>query len=142
MLDAFALWWSFRKNANFWDWIKDTYNDDQLRQLSKEATDCNLAESYDPLGEQMADQFMREKHIRRKFVKRLLRRYGYEIWDCCLGAGGLESVQDNPLHCLSKLDLASQAYNQATFEEFLVRNALKHASRRILEARNEGDGQG
>ena len=37
------------------------------------------------------------------------------------------------LESLSKLSLAAQVYNQETFEEFLVRNALKAASEQLIK---------
>ena len=64
-----------------------------------------------------------------------MKQYGPEIWDCCLGAGGFDpGNQKFALESLSKLSLASQVYNQTTFEEFLVRNALKIASEQLLRA--------
>ena len=37
------------------------------------------------------------------------------------------------LECLSKLSMASEVHNQTTFEEFLVRNALKIASEQLIK---------
>jgi len=66
-----------------------------------------------------------------------MRRYGTEIWSCCLGAGGHDPDKGTVgVRCLAKLDLALQVHNQKTFEEFLVRNALKWAAQQIIEERN------
>jgi hypothetical protein len=57
MLEALTVWLSFRRNVNFWDWVRDTYSDEELVRLSKEATDCSLIHSYNPFGEQTMNQF-------------------------------------------------------------------------------------
>lgn len=50
-----------------------------------------------------------------------------------MGAGGYDAESGNVgVQCLVKLDLALQVYNQSTFEEFLVRNALKAVAQRII----------
>jgi hypothetical protein len=48
MLDALNWWRSFRKNPNFWDWVRDTYSDEELVRLTQEATDDTLIHGYDP----------------------------------------------------------------------------------------------
>ncbi len=64
-----------------------------------------------------------------------MSRYGLEIWSCCLGAGGYDPDEGRVgVACLSKLDLAFQVHDQNTFEEFLVRNALKRAAQQILKS--------
>ena len=62
-----------------------------------------------------------------------MRRYGSEIWWCCLGATAFGPENPNVLECLSKLNLASQVHNRVTFEEFLVRNALRIVSEEIIK---------
>jgi len=63
-----------------------------------------------------------------------MKRYGNEIWSICLGAGGYNpDTGPTGLSCLAKLDRALQVYNQVTFEEFLIRNAMKYVALRILE---------
>lgn len=52
-------------------------------------------------------------------------RFGAGGWDIDTGRVGVIG--------LAKLPLAVQVSNQATFEEFLVRNALKQAAQQILE---------
>jgi hypothetical protein len=72
-------------------------------------------------------------------VKRLLKRYGDEIWGCCLEAEGYDPTTGKMgVDRLAQLPLAFQVYNQETFEEFLVRNALKKASQEIIERRRSG----
>lgn len=132
MLDTLNWWRSFRRNASFWDWVRDTYSDGELEHLSKEATDCSLITEFNPLGDGSIGQFSAGEDIRRKLVKKLLKRYGSEIWSCCLGSGGYDPDAGHVgLACLSKLDLAFQVHDQATFEEFLVRNALKRVSQQL-----------
>ncbi len=134
MFDAVQWWISFNRNANFWDWVRDTYSDEDLKKLTTEATDCSLINPYDPLGDYTMEQHRYSEELMRKTVKRLMKRYGDEIWSCCLGAGGYDAERGRfGLECLVKLDLAFQVCNQATFEEFLVRNALKQASKQILD---------
>lgn len=134
MLDELNWWRSFRRNVNFWDWVRDTYSDNELKRLSEEATDCSLIRPYNPFGDATMDQFAVGEGIQRKTVQRLMKRYGDEIWTTCLGAGGYDP-EKGPLglKCLSKLELSFQVYNQATFEEFLVRNALKRAAEQLIE---------
>ena len=108
--------------------------------LVREATDCSLIEVYNPLDNTTMglNSFGREK--RRSMVRALMRRYGREIWSCCLGAGGHDPDKGTiGIRCLAKLDLAFQVHNQETFEEFLVRNALKRAAQQIIET--DGNGQ-
>jgi hypothetical protein len=134
VLNSLNWWLSFRRNANFWDWVRGTYSDDDLRGLIEEATDCSLINPYDPFGDSSWNQFTFGEETRRKTVQRLMKRYGDEIWSCCLGAGDYDPDKGCVgLKCLSRLKLSFQVYNQATFEEFLVRNALKFAARQILE---------
>jgi hypothetical protein len=134
MLDALNCWVSFRRNANFWDWVRDTYSDQELEGLTKEATDCSLIRPYNPFGDETMNTFGVGEDLMRTTVKRLIKRYGDEIWSCCLGAGGYDPDEGTlGLKCLSKLNLAFQVYNQATFEEFLVRNALKRAAQQMIE---------
>jgi len=126
MLDALNWWRSFRRNANFWDWVRDTYSDEELARLTHEATDCTLIRPLDWLHS--------EGDLTRKTVRRLIERYGTEIWGCCIAAGGADpEKQLFALESLSKLSLATQVYNQETFEEFLVRNALKAASEQLIK---------
>src|ERR1035438_3624893 len=86
MFKSLNWWISFRRNVNFWDWVRDTYSDEDLRQLADESTDCSLINSYNPMGDSTWDQFTFEEDVRRKTVQKLIKRYGNEIWSCCLGA--------------------------------------------------------
>lgn len=130
MINSIKWWISFRKNCNFWDWVRDAYTHEELQRLMNESTDCSLIRPYNPF----ADVFISEKGMLRKTTTRLMKRYGDEIWSCCLGAGGYDPQKGSVgLECLSKLDLAFQVCDQKTFEEFLVRNALKRAAQQILE---------
>jgi hypothetical protein len=134
MLEALARWSSFRRNPNFWDWVRDAYSREELRRLVSEATDCSLIEIYNPLDNATMGLSRFGWETRRSTVKSLMKRYGSEIWSCCLGAGGYYPDEGKVgISCLSKLDLASQVHDQKTFEEFLVRNALKRAAQQIIE---------
>lgn len=134
MIEAFRWWLSLRRNANFWDWMKDSYGAEELRGLTEEATDCKLSEPYDPFGELTLDQQMIADSHRRNATKRLYRRYGGDIWHACLAALN-EDRDSNVFSCLSRLELANQVSSPISFEEFLVRNAMKCAARQILENR-------
>ncbi len=48
MLKFLTRWSSFRRNVNFWDWVRDSYSDKDLRRLVAEATDSSLLEIYNP----------------------------------------------------------------------------------------------
>lgn len=102
-------------------------------RFTQEATDCRLGQQYDPFGEHfgLADPF--GETTTEKATRRLMKKYGPEIWWCCLGATGFGRENENALECLSKLSLASQVHNQATFEECLVRNALRIASEQLIK---------
>lgn len=133
MLDALEWWRSFRRNPNFWDWVRDVYSDEELVRLTQEATDCRLGQQYEPFGEHfgLADPF--GETTTEQTTRRLMKKYGSEIWWCCLGATGFGPENKNALECLSKLSLASHVHNQATFEECLVRNALRIASEQLIK---------
>ncbi len=138
MLRAFARWRSFRRNVNFWDWVRDSYSGEELRRLVSEATDCSLIEIYNPFDNTSMNLSGFGWEDRRTTVKALLKRYDSEIWSCCLGAGGYDpDLGTVGIRCLSKLDLAFQVHDQKSFEEFLVRNALKRAAQQIIEEPNE-----
>jgi hypothetical protein len=113
--------------------MKEAYSLSELRELSTEAASECLLRPYNPLGDQTLTQKQREEGVRRKTVIRLMRRYGDEIWNICLGIGGYNpELGPTGLACLAGLERAAQPYNQTTFEEFLVRNALKKTAQRIL----------
>ncbi len=137
MLGVLARWSSFRRNTNFWDWVRDSYSEQELRRLAKEATDCSLIEIYNPTDNATMNLSRFGWEERRNTVKALMNRYGSEIWSCCLGAGGYDADEGRVgIRCLSRLDLAFQVHDQKTFEEFLVRNALKRAAQQIIEERS------
>jgi hypothetical protein len=102
-------------------------------RLTQEATDCSLGQQYDPFGEHfgLTDPFGETRTTTA--TRRLMKRYGPEIWWCCLGATGFGPENQNALECLSKLTLASQVHNQPTFEELLVRNALRIAAEQLIK---------
>jgi hypothetical protein len=108
MLGAIMRWSSFRRNRNFWDWVRDSYPESELRKLVEEATDCSLIELFSPFENEPASLGGLGRDNRRRTVKALMGRYGSEICDCCLGAGGYDPEQGRiGIRCLSKLDLAS-----------------------------------
>lgn len=136
MFTSLQWWFSFRRNPHFWDWMKEQYTVEELQALVKEATDCSLLRPYNPMDEVFLTSNngkSREANI-TETSHRLFNRYQDDIWSICLGAGGYDA--DNGLTglaCLAKLTLSFQVYQQKTFEEFLVRNALKHTAKQILE---------
>jgi hypothetical protein len=134
MFESLRWWVSLRRNVNFWDWVRDTYSDEGLRRLATEACDCSLINPYDPFGDSTLNQHHYYEELMRNTVKRLMNRYGDEIWSCCLGASGYDPEAGKMgLQCLANTELAFQVHNQVTFEEFLVRNALKRASQQVLQ---------
>lgn len=120
---------SFQRNANFWDWMRDTYSNKELRRLQTEATDCSLVRGWNSFSHEPESN----ESAMREVVVKLMARYGSEIWGICLGAGG-QGNEGGPsgLACLARLDRAFQVYNLASFDEFLVRNALKYGAIQIL----------
>lgn len=138
MLEFLARWISFRRNVNFWDWVRNSYSENELRRLVDEATDCSLIEIFNPFDNATMNLSKFGWESRRNTVKALMNRYGTEIWHCCLGAGGYDPDEGRVgIRCLSKLDLACQVHDQKSLEEFLVRNALKRAAQQIIEERSE-----
>ena len=138
MIDWIVQWASFRKNVNFWDWVRDSFSEAELRKIADEVTNVDLIRPYDPFGNSASE--LRDI-ADRKTIRRLLRRYGTEIWSCCLGAGGYDPDKGLlGIRCLSNLDLARQVHDTPTFEEFLVRNALKCASIQILVELDKANG--
>ncbi len=128
---------SLRRNANFWDWVRDTYSAEDLRRLVAESTDCDLIREWSPLADRSHEPGNRDDLIMDRTVARLIARYSDDIWTACLGAGGYDTERGpTGVACLARLDLAYQVYNRRTFEEFLVRNALKRAAAQILAERN------
>ncbi len=140
MIDSIVQWGSFRRNANFWDWVRDSFSETELSELATEVTKVDLIRPYDPFDNSASEL---RNIADRKTTERLLRRYGTEIWSCCLGAGGYDPDRGVlGIRCLSSLDLARQVHDTATFEEFLVRNALKYAATQILEELKAPKGRG
>ncbi|MEN3331748.1 MAG: hypothetical protein V7641_1113 [Blastocatellia bacterium] len=132
MLDAFRFWLNLRGKANFWDWVRDNFSMSELQELAEGSIDCNLVESYNPLGELTIDQYIAQDSKWRTAIKMLYRRYGGDIWHACLA--GFDASQDKTVFsCFARLDLAEQVNSPKVFEEFLFRNALKTAARKILE---------
>ncbi len=134
MLDDLRWSLSLRRNVNFWDWLQDTYTIDTLRQLVAEATDCSLIRPWNPLAEPSNDPHSAHEVSLRKTARRLMDRYGDEIWSICLGAGGY-NPDGGPtgLACLSNLNLAFQVYDPDTFTEFMVRHAIKRGAQQVLD---------
>jgi len=130
-------WWlSFRRNATFWAWVRDTYSDADLRGLITEATDCDLIRLWNPWADPDNDPFSSIEVDRRKLPQALMKRYGEDIWNICIVAGGWSPAESvTGIHCLARLDLASQVYSPDTFNEFMVRNALRRAANQVLEGR-------
>jgi hypothetical protein len=119
MLDALEWWRSFRRNPNFWDWVRDVYSDEELLRLTQEATDCSLGQQFDPSGEHFEPFDPFRETTTAEAIRRLMKRYGSEIWDCCLGAAEFSRENPNALECLSKLRLASQVSQSSTDAPFV-----------------------
>ena len=130
-------WWrSFQRNANFWDWLQDTYSEQELRQLVAEATDTPLIRPWDPFSDTSNDPFSNLETNTRELSRALMKRYGRDIWHACLGAGGYNPDERHTgIDCLARLDFAFQVHDPDTFNEFMVRNAIKRGARQVLEDR-------
>jgi len=74
MIDSINWWRSLKRNANFLDWMKDTYSGGELQRLASEATDCNLINLYDPTADLTLQQQERDEALRRKTTRRLCER--------------------------------------------------------------------
>jgi len=111
--------------------MRRAYTKEELLRLTVESTDCSLIRWENPFSN---DPKIDETRLRNT-ISELMKHYGDEIWSVCLGAGG-QGNQNGPsgLTCLAKLDKAFQVYNKNTFEEFLVRNAIKHAALQLVRA--------
>ncbi len=128
----FWHWWiSLKINVNFWDWVRDTYDDVDLLHLANDVTCQSLEGWIDPSGDQTINDFvdMKRRRFERRAVKRLMNRYGDEIIMCCLGAGDPDK---RGVGCLADLELASDVFDQSQLEEFLLRNALARAADQLL----------
>jgi hypothetical protein len=135
MIDSLRWWLSFQRNPNFWDWVEDTYSVEELRRLVSEATDCTLIRPYNPFGDRYYSRTGKPEGVAlTETVRRLYKRYRGDIWRTCLGAGG-QSAPSGPLglKSLAQLDRCEEVCDQDVFEEFLVRNALRHAAEQVLE---------
>ncbi|MDP4194853.1 MAG: hypothetical protein Q8940_07380 [Bacteroidota bacterium] len=133
MFENIKWWVSFQNNQNFWDWVRDTYSTKELELLSKEVLDTSLIEVFNSLEDKYFVNGKPSQVVLNDTIKKLYKHYGSEIWTTCFGAGNYD--HDNGptgLECLSKLKLSFQVYNQTTFEEFLVRNALKYVAEQLL----------
>jgi hypothetical protein len=121
---------SFLRNRNFCDWVREQYSADELRQLVDEATGVPLARMDNPLSNEIPI----DEKVMRRTTSRLMTKYGEDIWRICLGAGG-QGDEDGPagIKCLARLDRAFEVRDTATFEEFLIRNALKQPAAILLE---------
>ena len=140
IIDSLKWRYSLSRNATFWGWMVDTYSADELRRLKSEATDCDLLSPYSLTSDRTIDQQRHDEAVRMKTAHRLYRRYGNEIWRICLRAGGYNA--DNGLtgiKCLIGLDLAFQVCDFTNFEEFMVRNALKHAAREFFHKAEQSE---
>jgi hypothetical protein len=132
-----ALRWrrSLRRNANFWDWVENNYSVQALERIAEEVTNSDLLDSFNPLGNMSMDQYLEADGTRQKTVRSLYIRYCGDIWSACLAS--YEKGRDSScFSCLSRLDFANQVFEPEQFEEFMVRNALKHVARQILHDRS------
>jgi hypothetical protein len=128
MIDFIRWRLSFRRNKDFLKWMKETYSIEELERLTVEATDSCLV-----LTSSEFMTFLSETPL-RKATRRLYKQYASDIWSLCLGAGGYDVDKGvTGLKCLSKLDRSIQVYNKHSFEEFMVRNAMKQAAQYIIE---------
>src|SRR5438067_2509007 len=117
-----------RRNPNFWDWVRDAYTQQDLERLATEATETSLIRPFSPFGEHTWEQHDYVEAIFRRTVRRLYKRYGADIWSACRGLAKEKLGAENPLDALARLELSVQVHDPVTFEEFLVRNALKRAA--------------
>ena len=134
ILNSFSWWLSFRKSANFQQWVRDTYPPDELRGLVEEVTDVSLVRLEELMSDRTVARQRGSETLLKQTTERLIRRYGDEIWTACLRAGGYNPGMGTiGLDCLARLPLHHQVHNQPSFEEFLVRNALRRTGLDILQ---------
>ncbi len=137
MVENIRWWLSFQRNPNFWDWVKENYSTEELEQLSNEVLETSLINKYDLLADQYFVNGIPSKILLKETTHRLYKHYESEIWSACFGAGNYDPANGlTGLECLSKLKFSSQVYEQNTFEEFLVRNALKYVPDKLLSEIN------
>src|SRR5260370_434666 len=87
MIDSLNWWLSLRRNANFWDWLKDTYSIEELKGLASEATETNIIRPRDLLADQYFCNGRPLEEVVIETSRRLYKRYHLDIWHICLGAG-------------------------------------------------------
>jgi hypothetical protein len=133
MLGAVRWWFSLQRNANFGDWVKATYSPTELKRLVEAATDTDLLRPFNPFGDATWAQHYRSELLLRRTTSRLYERYGPEIWSACFRAAGLHSMgEDSVLYAIAELRGSNQVYDPITFEEFLVRHALRQTALELL----------
>jgi hypothetical protein len=136
MFKTIRQYYKLKSYANFWDYVRDrdNFSVDELQNLVDSITDCSLIRPWNPLGDRYFIDGKPSGQVLEETIHALYKRFSIEIWSACLGAGGYDA-ENGPcgLSCLAKLELSHQVHDQKTFEEFLVRNALKRAARDILE---------
>jgi hypothetical protein len=131
MFETVKWWINLRGHANFWDWMRANFNTDDLQEFAREATDGDLGNPYEPLDDLTMDQMMAEYSFKRAMVKSLYRRYGSDIWHACMGECGEQDL--TVFSCFARLALAKQVDSPSSFEEFLVRNAIKRGAQQLLK---------
>jgi hypothetical protein len=136
--------------------VQEAFSREDLERVTKEATDFDSDDSYDPFGRFTMDQHYDLVEARASLRKWLYAHYGSDIWylcaeeahqrsfgtsiDECHKAHGLPEERPHIVHIdkwnvlegFSRMDLARYANSPDTFEEFMVRNALKKAAAQIL----------
>jgi hypothetical protein len=129
MFETVKFFFELRRYPNFWDWLRATNSREILTQLTAEATDCALIRPWSPF----ADTFVGSGLKFEDRVNMIYKRFGGEIWDICLGAGGYGEHGSFGLECLARLPLQSQVHDTKSFLEFMVRNAIRRAAQQIIE---------
>jgi hypothetical protein len=140
MLNSIRRYLRYSRYANFWDFVRDSKNfsNDDLNKIAKDATETNLIRPWNPFSDSYYINGKPSGQVLEETIHDLYNHFGSEIWSACLGAGGYDPERGPwGLSCIAKLKLSNQVYNQKTFEEFLVRNALKRAARDVLEERKQ-----
>jgi len=134
MIDSLNWWLSLRRNVNFWDWLKDTYSIEELKGLASEATETSLIKPHNPMADQYICNGKPLEEVVEVISRRLYKRYHQDIWHICLGAALDCKGKATGLASLARLDLALEVHGQESFEEFLVRNAIKWGAKQIVES--------
>lgn len=142
MFESLRWWLSLRRNRTLHKWMLEQYSWEELGRLVEEATDADLRHTYNVMAR---DTYVGGGlSVLSMTVRRLYSRYGEQIWSACYRAATNGQVSEgaslyaNWLAAFGTLPLASQVIEPPTFEEFLVRNAIRQCAIELHSDRAAG----